>query len=1603
MRHGRVWMAAGILLAAGHAGCAGQIGRDYPVRPVPFTEVRVTDAFWAPRMETNRKVSIPYAFKKCEETGRIDNFAVAGRLKEGKFQGIYFNDSDVYKVIEGAAYALSLAPDPALDKYVDDVIAKIVAAQQPDGYLYTARTLQSAEYKPPGGTERWSDIAGGHELYCVGHLYEAAAAHFQATGKRTLLDVAIKSADLVCSVFGPGRKTNPPGHEEIEIGLGKLYRVTGDAKYLAMAKFFLDTRGREDGRRLYGLYSQDHKPVLEQDEAVGHAVRAGYLYAGMADIAALTGDAAYVKAIDRIWENVVSKKLYVTGGIGARGGGEAFGENYELPNRSAYCETCAAIANALWNYRMFLLHADARYLDVVERVIYNGFLSGVAMEGDKFFYPNPLESHSGGARSPWFGCACCPSNVVRFVPSIPGYVYAHSGDVLYVNLFIGGSAAVKMDRRTVRLTQETRYPWDGAVRMTIEPDEPGEFTLAVRIPGWAENRPVPSDLYRYADVSDAKATLTVNGKAAALDLQKGFARVRRRWQKGDTVELVLPMPVRRVLAHEKVADDAGRMALERGPIVFCAEGHDNPDGRVLNVMVADDAPLRSEFRKDLLGGVEVVRTKAVSVGRREDGTSVAGAEQELVAIPCYAWAHRGPAPMAVWLARDLAAAKPLPGPTIAHTSKVTVSHGGDVRALTDQLEPRSSIDHSNPFFHWWPRKGTEEWVQYDFKEPTAVSSVDVYWFDDTGIGECRLPASWRLKAKVDGQWRDVPNPSGYGVEKDKYNRTSFDPVKAEGLRLEVQLPEKFSAGIHEWRVNAAAAGAKPAGTPAPKEKAADPAAAKEKPAANLLPNESFEQQEGGRPAPWRTDVWRGKGTFEHASAGRTGGRSVGIVSQEGADVSWACTVPVEPYATYRLSGWIKTDGVAAGTGRGALLNVHNIQPTATAAVTGTRDWTRVEVVFETRGEDAVQINCLLGGWGLSTGKAWYDDLRLEQVGEAKDVKPHIAIDAAKTGEPISKYIYGQFIEHLGRCIYGGIWAEMLEDRKFWYPVTAKYDPYGEGRRPAKNNPLPVVKASPWQVLGADDSVRMVKEGSFVGEQTPLVAPAGGIRQNDLGLVKGKEYVGYVWLKTQGGGTTVEVTLRWGEGPAAAKTVPIANVAEEYQQYPFKFTAGADTTTGALEVRVAKGAACLVGTVSLMPADNVQGMRRDTLALLKELDSPVYRWPGGNFVSGYDWKDGIGPRDRRPPRKNPAWTGVEHNDFGLDEFMTFCRTLGTEPYIAVNSGLGDAKNAVEELQYTNAPADTPMGQLRARNGHPEPYKVRFWGIGNEMYGGWQLGHMPLEKYTQKHNDFAQALRAVDPSVQRVAVGDAGPWSEGMMKNCADHMDLISEHFYCGEKPGLASHVRQIPDAVRRKAEAHRRYRRDFESLKGKDIRIALDEWNFWYGPHVFGELGTRYFLKDALGIAAGLNEYARQSDLFFMANYAQTVNVIGCIKTTKTAAAFDPTGLALALYRRHFGVLPVATETSPLLDAQAAWTADRKTLTVAVVNPTAKALDIPLTISGAKLSGQGTRWQIAGDDPQAYNEPGEPPRVVIDEAAVKGVSDKLSVAPCSVTLFALKVE
>jgi uncharacterized protein len=646
----------GALLVLPVIGLARSAGRGaYPTRAVPFSAVRLTDTFWASRVETNRTVTIPFGFRKSEEEGRLRNFERAAR-REGPYEGkMPFDDTDVYKLIEGAAYSLQSHPDPALDRFLDGIIARIAAAQEPDGYLTTYKTIDASKSPAPWlkpGPKWVLELEGSHELYNAGHLYEAAYAHYRATGKRNLLDVALRNADLVARTFGPGKLTTPPGHQIIETGLVKLAEVTGEERYRELARFFLDQRGRGD-RKLFGPYNQDHRPVTEQSEAVGHAVRAAYMYAGMVDIAVLDDDPLYREAVQRIWEDVVSRKLYLTGAIGARHEDEAFGDAYELPNRTAYGETCASIANVYWNQRLFLQSGDARYVDVLERTLYNAAIAGVSLQGDTFFYPNPLESdgryafnHGALTRKPWFDASCCPTNIARFIPSVPDYLYAVRDDVLFVNLFVASRATAQLAGSPVEITQETEYPWEGHVRIRVRPREPRAFELRVRVPGWAQGRPVPSTLYTYADGAPAAYELRVNGEPVPAPLQSGYAVLSRTWKPGDVVTLDLPMPVRRVIADGRVADTRGKVALERGPLVYAAEGVDN-DGTVLDLIVPEAARFEAVRRPNLLGGITVVRGAV---------TDHAGRRRQLTAIPYYAWSHRGAGEMSVWLRRGNAAA-----------------------------------------------------------------------------------------------------------------------------------------------------------------------------------------------------------------------------------------------------------------------------------------------------------------------------------------------------------------------------------------------------------------------------------------------------------------------------------------------------------------------------------------------------------------------------------------------------------------------------------------------------------------------------------------------------------------------------------------------------------------------------------------------------------------------------------------------------------------------------------------------------------------------------------------------------------------------------------
>jgi uncharacterized protein len=773
----------------------------YPITPVPFTAVKVTDLFWGQRLKASREVTIPLAFSKCKETGRYKNFVMAAHPSESnKFQGFPFDDTDVYKTIEGASYSMQTFPNKKLDRYIDSVLVLVAAAQEPDGYLYTSRTMNPKHPHEWSGTKHWQyEEELSHELYNLGHMVEGAIAHYQSTGKCNFLDIAIKYADCAVREVGdkPSQTMVVPGHQIAEMALSKLYVLTGNIKYLDFAKLLLDKRGRTEHKN---EYSQSHKPVVEQDEAVGHAVRAAYMYTGMADVAALTGDTAYIHAVDRIWSNIVNKKLYITGGIGATGNGEAFGKNYELPNMSAYCETCAAIANVYMNYRLFLLHGDAKYFDVLERSLYNGLISGVSLEGGGFFYPNPLESIGQHQRQPWFGCACCPSNICRFIPSVPGYVYAvHSSDV-YVNLFMANHSSLSVNGKAVELKQSTNYPWTGDVNLEVSPKGKQDFTLKIRVPGWVQGDVVPGNLYSYTDKRTLGYTVKVNGKIVASTVEKGYFSINRAWKKGDKVEVHFDMEARTVKANPAVEADRGKIAVERGPIVYCAEWPDN-DFNIFSIILNKKPEFKVESKKDLLYGINTIQTDAQSLSYDAQGKLVAK-DVKLNMIPYYAWAHRGNGDMAVWLPVDLSATRPAMPPTIASESKVNASHNvKSISAINDGVVPRDENDRTLAYYHWWPKEGTTEWISYDFAAEKTVSRSTVYWFDDKPWGGCKVPESWRIYYKdSNGEWKPVENTNTYSVEKGIGNEVIFKPVTTKSVKLEVKLAEKNAAGIFEWGI-----------------------------------------------------------------------------------------------------------------------------------------------------------------------------------------------------------------------------------------------------------------------------------------------------------------------------------------------------------------------------------------------------------------------------------------------------------------------------------------------------------------------------------------------------------------------------------------------------------------------------------------------------------------------------------------------------------------------------------------------------------------------------------------------------------------------------------
>lgn len=756
------------------------------LEPVPFTQVQITDKFWAPRRLTNRKVSLTHSLDMLEKAGNIKDFELAAAGKHEGYMGPVFMDSDLYKTLEAVSYSLATDPDPALEKRIDGMIEKIAAAQMPDGYV-------NSYYQVNEPTKRLTNLAWNHELYCAGHLFEAAVAHFQATKKKNLLNIATRYADFLAKTFGekPGQRAGYCGHPEIELALVKLWKATGNAEYFRLARFFIEHRGEHffaqeqhiPDDKYDGTYYQDQVPIRELKGIVGHAVRAGYLMSGVVDVARETGDTGLLQMVDRIWKNTTSKNMYLTGGIGPSASNEGFTVDYDLPNLTAYQETCASVAMTMWNYRLALLYGDSKYADVMETSLYNGVLAGYSMDGKRYFYVNPLASMGNHHRSEWFGCACCPPNEARTLSSLGGYAYATSSNGLYVNLYIQGSVKAEVAGKPVVVDVKTDYPWDGDVLFTVRPGSRRQFSMNFRMPSWC-----------------TMAKVKVNGKVLP-SLQKsgqGYLTVDRFWSGNDTVELTLDMPARTVAANPQVKADIGRLALARGPLVYCFEQVDN---------------------KPPLGSVAMPQTSVWTLNKKDgmvflEGTGLTAPTQPwsgglyaavprpqqvpLRAVPYYAWDNRGPGAMEVWLPTTPPSAPIVGLERSAKVSMSFVSGNAQPEGIHDGVEPKSSSEQPGQLAHWWPHKGGKEWVAYTWSKPIKVGSVEVYWFDDTGRGECKFPELWHLEALVNGQWKPVH--SEFQVKPDTWCKAVFDPVTTTSMRLVVDMQPGWAAGIHEWRV-----------------------------------------------------------------------------------------------------------------------------------------------------------------------------------------------------------------------------------------------------------------------------------------------------------------------------------------------------------------------------------------------------------------------------------------------------------------------------------------------------------------------------------------------------------------------------------------------------------------------------------------------------------------------------------------------------------------------------------------------------------------------------------------------------------------------------------
>lgn len=805
---------AGICVAIASVGYGQEASK--ALQPLHIQQVQINDAFWSPRLDVWRKVTLTDCFDKFERDGTLENFDKV-RAGKGEHRQAPWFDGLLYEMIRAAADFLVAKPDPKLEARLDGYIERIAAAaaMDPNGYLNTYTQLQEPTHRwgANGGNDRWQ-----HDLYNAGALVEAGIHYYRATGKTKLLEVAVSFANHMADVMGPAPKQNLiPGHALGEEALVKLYllfkaqpqlksrlKVRVDENgYLRLAQFWIDARGHHEGRNNYGAYNQDEIPVLQQQTIEGHAVRGMLLCNGLVAAGLAAHRPEYLTTAQRLWTNMVARRMYLTGGVGAVANDEKFGDDYFLPN-TGYAETCAAAAAAFFHENMHLAFGDAGYVDELERVLYNGFLSGVGGSGNCYFYENPLEAGPQHRRWDWHPCPCCPPMFLKVAGELPSYIYAQNADGLYVNLYIGNHATAVLNHTKVGLELTTQYPWEGRVKLAVSPERPTKFALRLRLPGWCEQ---PEIRVNRRTVKDLKRA-------------SGYAQIEREWKRGDVVELRLPMPVQRVYAHPQVEANQDRVALQRGPLVYCLEGIDN-GGTLRNLVIPPETKLVAERCDNLLGGVTVIRGKARALHQTawadrlyQSGPTLPGTTNiEFTAIPFYANANRQPSEMRVWIAESAAMASAALPPTIASQAKTSASHcfaNDTTAALNDQITPKSSDDTGMPRFTWWDHRGTKEWVQYDFEKPQTVTAVETYWWDERRTkAHCRVPQSWRVlyqeattwKPISDASdWKTVTEASGFGTEMDKFNRVTFKPVTVKALRIEVQLQPEWSGGLLEWRV-----------------------------------------------------------------------------------------------------------------------------------------------------------------------------------------------------------------------------------------------------------------------------------------------------------------------------------------------------------------------------------------------------------------------------------------------------------------------------------------------------------------------------------------------------------------------------------------------------------------------------------------------------------------------------------------------------------------------------------------------------------------------------------------------------------------------------------